>query len=43
MGKYILVALVFLTGCSHKIIGKNCLKAETSEFHVCDTLNLLGK
>jgi hypothetical protein len=43
MGKYILVALVFLSGCSHKLIGKDCHKADASEFYVCDSLNLLGK
>lgn len=43
MAKYFLVALVFFMGCTHKIIGKNCLQAEDSEYSVCDSLNGLGK
>jgi hypothetical protein len=43
MAKYILVALVFLTGCSYKIVAKNCIQNEESEYSICDSLNGFGK
>ncbi len=39
--KYLLI-LLFLTGCSHKILVKNCEPTET-DYSVCDSLNILGK
>ena len=38
----ILTALV-LSGCSHKVISKNCTQAGTTEYYVCDSLNITGK
>lgn len=40
--KYILL-LGFLTGCSHKVISKNCTQAGQSEYYVCDSLNITGR
>lgn len=43
MGNFLLCALfVALTGCSHKILVKNCEPTGT-DYSVCDTLNILGK
>ena len=40
--KYIIL-LFLLTGCSHKVISKNCTQAGTTEYYVCDSLNITGK
>lgn len=43
MRKLLFCALIVaLTGCSHKILVKNCEPTET-DYSVCDSLNLLGK
>lgn len=41
--KYLILSLIFLTSCSVKTISKNCMRAQESEYYVCDTLNGAGK
>lgn len=40
---FLAAAILVMAACTHKIVSKNCLQAEGSEYFVCDTLNYRGQ
>jgi hypothetical protein len=42
MKAILILAVLLLAGCSHKIIAKECKQADETYF-ICDSLNLTGK